>query len=228
MLYRTIVPAALLSIAGCSAGVESELPVVGVVHAVTLASDDFSTSADVPDELVPHMVEIEARFERGELVADGPLGDDAWVYLYDADRIVPQLILEEDPAVRDQLLEPVGQDDWVLYFEAFQTSLRGRQAFIIDYAPGEEYEYDEEFFEQDGAEHHLEFYSANYIAGAIWAGGTIGADRARYILLADSEEEARDLAEADRMVRKRTVTVSVAPWGPPSHRRSLSDERPVR
>ncbi len=202
---------------------------VGTLHAVTLG---FGPAWDPKAGLVlldPHNAEIELRYDAGALVANALLGDGRGPYLYDGDAVDPDALAASDPAIGAGLLVVDAAEDWVLFLENMGVELgEGDATFILDYSYGPSADPDLPFVEQDLAAHSA-YFGGLFGEDRVLAGGVIGQDRARYIVVADDLGAAEALAAADPAVTDETFEVATVPWGNPEpfptyfHRRSLED-----
>ncbi len=224
---RTIL-AVLISIQlfGCGDDDEKMPEFVGTLHAITLepgANWDFSKT---PEELAagilaPHLAEIESRFKDKRLVANGTLETGAGLYFYDADKVDNQNLLDSDPGIQEDILKVAKQQDWQLLLANFGVDIGTMSVFVFEYRPGSGFVSGKTFLEQD-ITGHSDYMGGLFGEGKVLAGGVIGTDNARYLVLAKDKDAARAIANADPSVAASLLAVDVLLWSP-LFRRALDE-----
>jgi len=215
---------------------------VGTLISLTLApgsawNNSLSLEEQAMGPLAPHGKEIEARFGRGELVANAFRGDGLGFYIYDGDAVAVQQLSSTDPAIQSNILSVFASERWTLFIENMGQDIGSEQTFILEYKLGGKAT-DAPFLEQDIA-NHSSYLGGLFENGRVLAGGVVGLTselggterRARYIIMAPDQSAADKIISKDPSVVTGTLIAKAVLWGNPSpfpthfHRRSLADTR---
>lgn len=186
------------------------------VFALTYApGPNWDVNLPVADQdLAGHFAHVAQHFDDGSLLANGLLpGLGHGLYLFQVeDGAAVDAFVAADPGVQNDVLMRHSVEPWSLLMEDLDSAT-GPEFFVLDYLPGERWEAGKPLFEQD-IDGHVMHVGTLFEQGRLLAGGPMGTEAGRYIVSADSRDDAEALVNDDPGVQAEIFFVRIEPWEP--------------
>lgn len=163
-------------------------------------------------DLGGHFGYMKGLFDQGVLVANGPTLDDGrGLYLLQPDAAHSlDAIVAADPGVTSGVLRKVSAAPWTILFEQMGREIGGNKLFLLDYAPGPNWQAGKPLTGQNIGE-HIKYVQGQFGAGVVLAGGPAGSG-GRYLIDAADEAAAQAFVAADPGVTGGVFAPKIRPW----------------